>query len=328
MGVRRNGSLHTLYPLLRLPKKTQMPSNIKTYDGSEDPEDHLKIFQAATKLERWAMPTWYHMFNSTLIRSTKVWFDDLPPESVDSYDNLKKAFLANFLQQKKCIKDREILFLSLGDEDGTEGAMIIKVEIGGDTEYSISTWMNFVVVRSPSLYNGIIGRPRERKIQAVLSTAHGMLKFPVPGGILTLQSSKIIPLECTWMSSSKTKEKKLITRKKQGNIGGSGKACGSQHHEGNLNKACPKDGYPLLEIDWKVESLCGYLFKCFLDVYKGYHQIKMAKEDEEKIAFLTSQGIFCYSKMPFGLKNVGATYQRLVDKAFKKQTAKNFVDPT
>ncbi|GJS34313.1 reverse transcriptase domain-containing protein [Tanacetum coccineum] len=91
----------------------------------------------------------------------------------------------------------------------------------------------------------------------------------------------------------------------------------------DLNNACPKDCYPLSEIDWKVESLCGYSFKCFLDAYKGYHQIKMAKEDEEKTAFITSQGIFCYSKMPFGLKNVGSTYQRLVDKAFQKQIGRN-----
>ncbi|GKE79701.1 reverse transcriptase domain-containing protein, partial [Tanacetum coccineum] len=91
----------------------------------------------------------------------------------------------------------------------------------------------------------------------------------------------------------------------------------------DLNKACPKDGYPLPEIDWKVESLCGYPFKCFLDAYKRYHQIKMGKEDEEKTAFITSQGIFCYSKMPFGLKNVGATYERLVDKAFQKQIRHN-----
>ncbi|GJV08074.1 reverse transcriptase domain-containing protein [Tanacetum coccineum] len=91
----------------------------------------------------------------------------------------------------------------------------------------------------------------------------------------------------------------------------------------DLNKACPKDGYRLPEIDLKVESLCGYPFKCFLDMYKGYHQIKMAKEDEEKTTFITSQGIFCYSKMPFGLKNAGATYQRLVYKAFQKQIGRN-----
>ncbi|GKB04880.1 reverse transcriptase domain-containing protein, partial [Tanacetum coccineum] len=91
----------------------------------------------------------------------------------------------------------------------------------------------------------------------------------------------------------------------------------------DLNKACLKDGYPLPEIDWKVESLYGYPFKCFLDAYKGYHQIKMEKEDEEKIASITSQGIFCYIKMSFGLKNARATYQRLVDKAFQKQIGRN-----
>ncbi|GJY39913.1 reverse transcriptase domain-containing protein [Tanacetum coccineum] len=94
----------------------------------------------------------------------------------------------------------------------------------------------------------------------------------------------------------------------------------------DLNKACPKDGYPLPEIDWKVESLCGYPFKYFLDAYKGYHQIKMAKDDEEKTAFITSQGIFCYSKMPFGLKNARATYQRLVDKAFQNKIDKYEVE--
>ncbi|GJX76172.1 reverse transcriptase domain-containing protein [Tanacetum coccineum] len=91
----------------------------------------------------------------------------------------------------------------------------------------------------------------------------------------------------------------------------------------DLNNACPKDCYPLPEIDWKIESLCGYPFKCFLDAYKGYHQIKMAKENEEKTAFTTSQGIFCYLKMPFGLKNTRPTYQRLVDKAFQRQIRRN-----
>ncbi|GJZ99746.1 reverse transcriptase domain-containing protein [Tanacetum coccineum] len=84
-----------------------MPSHIKTYDGSEDPEDYLKIFQAAAKIERWPMPTWCHMFNSTLTGNARVWFDDLPQESIDSYDDLKKAFLENYLQQKN---ESKILF--------------------------------------------------------------------------------------------------------------------------------------------------------------------------------------------------------------------------
>nr|GEW25726.1 reverse transcriptase domain-containing protein [Tanacetum cinerariifolium] len=91
----------------------------------------------------------------------------------------------------------------------------------------------------------------------------------------------------------------------------------------DLNRACLQDCYPLPEIDWKVESLCGYPFKCFLDVYKGYHQIQLAEADEEKTAFHTGQGVYCYTKMPFGLKNAGATYQRLMDKAFESQVGRN-----
>ncbi|GJS82150.1 reverse transcriptase domain-containing protein [Tanacetum coccineum] len=86
-----------------------------------------------------------------------------------------------------------------------------------------------------------------------------------------------------------------------------------------LNKACTKDLYPLPKIDWKIESLMGFQYKCFLDAYKGYHQIHITKKDEEKMAFHTEEGVFCYTKMPFGLKNAGATYQRLVDSAFKEQ---------
>nr|GFA13543.1 cytochrome P450 [Tanacetum cinerariifolium] len=59
-------------------RRTQMPNNVKTYDGTGDPEDHVKKFQAAAHVERWAMPTWCHMFNSTLIGAARVWFDELP----------------------------------------------------------------------------------------------------------------------------------------------------------------------------------------------------------------------------------------------------------
>ncbi|GJW59798.1 reverse transcriptase domain-containing protein [Tanacetum coccineum] len=81
-----------------------MPVNVKKYDRTGDPDDHLKIFQAAAKIERWAMPTWCHMFNSTLIGSARVWFDKLPPEYIDNYEMLRKTFLGNYSQQKKYIK--------------------------------------------------------------------------------------------------------------------------------------------------------------------------------------------------------------------------------
>ncbi|GJS00908.1 reverse transcriptase domain-containing protein [Tanacetum coccineum] len=78
-----------------------------------------------------------------------------------------------------------------------------------------------------------------------------------------------------------------------------------------------------IEIDWKIESLSGFHLKCFLDAYKDYHQIQMAEEDEDKTAFYAGEGVFCYKKMPFGLKNAGATYQRLVDKVFSHQIGRN-----
>ncbi|GJS48002.1 reverse transcriptase domain-containing protein [Tanacetum coccineum] len=307
-------------------------------------------------------------------------------------------------------------------------SLLVKI---GDGEHSTSAWMNFLIVRSPFPYNGIIGWPGVRRIQAVLSTVHEMLKFPVTGETVTLQSSRIIPLECIMVSGpgvpqpviNQVMEEKIqvaihpeypkqtiaigstlteegrkelcgllrrnldifswkpaymtevprhiaehmlniregclpVRQKKRGQAPERNKAIYEEvkklvdasimkevHYHSwlsnpvmvkkhddswrmrvdfkDLNKACPKDGYPLPEIDWKVESLCGYPFKCLLDAYKGYHQIKMAKEDEKKTTFITSQEIFCYSKMPFGFKNDGATYQRLGDKAFQKQIGRN-----
>ncbi|GJX19142.1 reverse transcriptase domain-containing protein [Tanacetum coccineum] len=158
-----------------------------------------------------------------------------------------------------------ISFPSLGEEDRTEGPMIIEAEIGGhfvhriyvdggassevlyehcfvrlrpeiksqmipattsligfsgetiwpigqisllvkigDEEHSTSAWMNFMVIRSPSQHNGIIGRTGIRKIRAVPSTAHGMLKFLVKGGTVTIRSSRVIPMECAMISRPST----------------------------------------------------------------------------------------------------------------------------
>ncbi|GJY58765.1 reverse transcriptase domain-containing protein, partial [Tanacetum coccineum] len=360
---------------------TRMPNNVKTYGGIRDLEDHIKIFQAATQVERWAMPTWCHMFNSTLIGAPRVWFDELPTESIDGYKDLKAAFLAYFMQQKKYVKDpveihnikqrdgetieefmerfkvetgrikgapecmqisgfmhgvnkpeltkrlnehvpktmeemmitttafirekspllvkkkvtrcgghktsqsgtvqsegltfekvtqsfkhvSKITFPSLTTSSGTEGPLVIEAEIGGhmihrmyidggsstevlyehcfnqlgpeiknqmvpattsltgfsgetiwplgqlrllvtigDAYHSTRAWMNFIVVRSLSPYNGIIRRPGIREIQAVPSTSHRLLKFLVDGGMVTIRSTILILTECaTVITSSK-----------------------------------------------------------------------------------------------------------------------------
>ncbi|GJU26946.1 reverse transcriptase domain-containing protein [Tanacetum coccineum] len=408
-------------------RKIRMPNNVKTYDGTG---------------------------------AARVWFDELPPESIDGYKDLKAAFLAYFMQQKKRMKGAleymrisefmhgvnnpeltkrlnehvpktmeemmiaittfirgeavaagkkkghaswraqdqskrhdserrmkrqkvtqsfervsEITFPSLTTSSGTEGPLVIEAEIGRhmihrmyvDGDHSTKAWMNFMIVRSLSPYNGIIGRLGIREIQAVPSIAHEMLKFLVDRGITTIRSSNqrdairestdgamLTPEEklgyiCMaavrrGMSTaincrtSTQYPRRISTRSTEEKRLGPG-ACEShpsgvmvKKHDGSwrmcvdftdLNKACPQDYYPLLEIDWKVESLCCYPFKCFLDAYKGYYQIYMVESNEEKIAFHTSHEVYCYTKMPFGLKNAGTTYQRLVDKAFDSQVGRN-----
>ncbi|XP_022855573.1 uncharacterized protein LOC111376801 [Olea europaea var. sylvestris] len=95
------------------------------------------------------------------------------------------------------------------------------------------------------------------------------------------------------------------------------------------NKACPKDSYPLSRIDNMVDSTSGHMLYSFLDVFLGYHQFLMVEEDQEKTSFMVDSAIYCYRVIPFGLKNVGATYQRLVNKIFAKligKTVEAYVD--
>ncbi|GJX41804.1 reverse transcriptase domain-containing protein [Tanacetum coccineum] len=496
--------------------RTRMPSHVKTYDGSGDPDDHLKLFQSAAKREGWAMPTWCHMFNSTLTGNARVWFDKLPKELIDSYKDLRTTFRENYLQQTKHIKDpveihhikqrdgestedfmkrykaevmdvegalkcmrisshgrrkassswkqseggdkpnfkkgfknkqrldrkpdrfslltktpkeifalekgkfkapppmvtpaekrdpnkycefhsdtghstdecmqlrkqidemikagklsqfiRElkqndkpkapkkgeasgkdkplailmiqpweraakpritqsfspetaISFPPLGEEDGTEGPMIIEAEMGGHFVHRVYIDGG---ASSEVLYEHCFVKLRkEIRDQMVPATTHligfsGETIWPLGQIALLVKIGDEIHSTSAWMNFMVISwlSNPVMVKKHDGTW----RMCVDFK---DLNNACPKDCYPLPEIDWKVESLCGYPFKCFLDAYKGYHQIKMAKEDEEKTAFITSQGIFCYSKMSFGLKNDGSTYQRLVDKAFQKQIGRN-----
>nr|GEY47991.1 reverse transcriptase domain-containing protein [Tanacetum cinerariifolium] len=289
---------------------------------------------------------------------------------------------------------KEITFPPLAASSETEGPLVIEAEMGGHMIHRMSLLP----------YNGITRRRGIRAIQAVPSTVHRMLKFPVEGEIVTIRSTILISTKCTSMITSSALSREERTRPAnfkvalypdfpdqevaiEGTLSDKGRTelCSilkknldifawqpsdmtgaPEHakaiqaevqklveagimrevyyhdwlsnpvmvkkHDGswrmcvdftNLNKACPQDCYPLPEIDWKVKSLCGYPFKCFLNAYKGYHHIQLAELDEEKTAFHTRQWVYCYTKIPFGLKNAGAIYQQLMDKAFESQIGRN-----
>jgi hypothetical protein len=91
----------------------------------------------------------------------------------------------------------------------------------------------------------------------------------------------------------------------------------------SLNKHCPKDPFLLPRIDQIIDSMVGCARLSFLDAYSGYNQIKLKKEDEEMTAFITPYGVFCYQVMPFGLKNAGATYQRMMQNCLESQIGRN-----
>ena len=86
----------------------------------------------------------------------------------------------------------------------------------------------------------------------------------------------------------------------------------------DLNKAYPKDSFPLPKIDLIVDATSKHDLFSFMDAFSGYHQIKMHPPDIEKMSFITKRRLYCYKVIAVGLKNAGATYQRLVKRMFKE----------
>nr|GEW65545.1 reverse transcriptase domain-containing protein [Tanacetum cinerariifolium] len=460
------------------------------------------LSRMAAQVQRWAIPTWCHMFNSTLIGAATVWFDELPPESIYSYKDLKAAFLAYFMQQKKYVKDpaeihnikqkdgetiedfmewfkvetgrikgapeyirisgfmhgvnnpeltkrlnehvpktmeemmitttafirgnvaaaskkkchtswrtrdqskrhtsekrsdfrgqpregrgssREIKFPSLETSSGTEGPLVIEAKIGGhmihrmyvdggsstkilyehcfnrlrpevnnqmvpvttsltgfstetiwpmgqlrllvtigDADYSTRAWMNFIIIPKEA------GVPHEN-FKVALHPNFPYQEVAIGGTLSAKRRTELCSLLkenlniFAWQPSDMTRVPLSVAKHRlnirEGYLPVRQKKMGQAPKRAKAIQA--EDCYPLPEIDWKVESLCGYLFKCFLDAYKGYHQIQLAESDEKETAFNTGQRVYCYTKMPFGLTNAGVTYQRLVDKAFDSQIGRN-----
>ena len=91
----------------------------------------------------------------------------------------------------------------------------------------------------------------------------------------------------------------------------------------DLNKACPKDPFPICKIDQLVDATVSHPRMSFLDAFQGYHQIPLALDDQEKTAFVTPIENYHYKVMPFNLKNAGSTYQRMMTRIFKSQLGKN-----
>ena len=91
----------------------------------------------------------------------------------------------------------------------------------------------------------------------------------------------------------------------------------------DLNKACLKDPFPMPKIDQLVDAIVGHPRMSFLDAFQSYYQIPLALDDQEKTTFVTPIGNYHYKVMPFGLKNAGSTYQRMMTRMFESLLGKN-----
>jgi len=90
-----------------------------------------------------------------------------------------------------------------------------------------------------------------------------------------------------------------------------------------LNMACPKDPYPLPNIDHLIDNASGFKTLSFMDPYSRYNQIRMDPLDAPKTTFMTNNKNYHYEVMPFGLRNVGATFHRCMDTTFSLQIGRN-----
>nr|GEW34224.1 reverse transcriptase domain-containing protein [Tanacetum cinerariifolium] len=211
--------------------------------------DRSPSSSAAAQVERWAMPTWCHMFNSTLIGAARKKYVKDPVE-IQNIKQRDEETLEDFMEQFKietgrmkgspeCMRIFEFMH-GINNPELTKRlnehvpktmeeimiattaficgeAAAVNKKKGHMTPNEIlaaeankfqppppmvtpvekrNAWMNFMIVKSLSPYNGIIGRPGLKAIQAVSSTVHGMLKFPTEEGIVTIGSSLLIPAEC------------------------------------------------------------------------------------------------------------------------------------
>ena len=85
----------------------------------------------------------------------------------------------------------------------------------------------------------------------------------------------------------------------------------------DLDKTCPNNPFSMPQINQLVDATIGHPQMSFLDAFQGYHQIPLALGDQEKTTFVTASGNYHYKGMPFGLKNAGSTYQRLMTRMFE-----------
>nr|GEW77218.1 hypothetical protein [Tanacetum cinerariifolium] len=283
-------------------RKTRMPNNVKTYDGTGDPEDHVKIFQAAAYVERWLMPTWCHMFNSTLIGAARVC---KRCSQSGMYADLMERFKVETGRMKGAPECMRISRFMHG---------VNNLELTKRLNENVPKTMEEMMITTTAFIRGeavVAGKkkgkfqspppmviPVEKRNSNKFCDFHNdkehstdecmQLKKQIEELKVTQSFERVREITFPSLATSSGTEGPLIIESEIG---------GHMIHRMYVDGcSLTEDCYPLLKIDWKVESLCGYPFKCFLDAYKGYHQIQLVESDEEKRLSTPAKGFIAIQK--------------------------------
>ena len=206
--------------------------------------------------------------------------------------------------------------------------------------------------------NILLGRPTLNRVGVVASLRHMKMKLPfLEGVVITLKSDQKEAKRC-YENNLKTKRgvcavttqppkeegvtrleiarerrpepaEEVLEREIEGKRFKLGNSLGPEAQDQIVeviawhNNACPKDSYPVPSINALVYSASGYRLLSFLDAFSGYNQIRMHPRDKCKTTFITKLSCYCYKVKPFGLKNAGVTYQRLMDRILAPMIRRN-----
>ncbi|XP_065619262.1 uncharacterized protein LOC136063187 [Quercus suber] len=185
--------------------------------------------------------------------------------------------------------------------------------------------VDFIVVDVYFPYTTIVARPWLHTLGAVSSTLHQKVKYPSEWQVCEIRGNQSMAKQCLMAaiqhkleteSSAKAERANTVAVKKKN---GKWRVCVDFI---DLNKACPKDPFPIPKIDQLVDAV-SHPQMSFLDAFQGYHQIPLALDDQEKTVFITPIGNYHYKVMPFDLKNAGSTYQRMMTGMFEPQLGKS-----
>ncbi|GKA76105.1 hypothetical protein Tco_0782483, partial [Tanacetum coccineum] len=297
----------------------RVSARVRYYDRKGDPNDFIHAFEGTTKMEKWVMPVSCHIYDRLMTKYTPGYKQkkrlpkaDLSSSWTTTQEKIRKNEGHRKGQEGRTEKDEIIKNGNCRVRDDTfynalhslipvrEEKIIInpkypeKTEtIGRKLPIKAKQRLNKLLKDNADMfawqYTDMTGIPRTLNIRGEIFATEYKLNEDKKITLIQQNKRRIAPnrIAATSKEVEELKKARIL-------------------RETRYQTWAPNT----VMIDWKVDSLSDFKLKCFLDAYKGYHQIQMAKEVEHKIAFHAPQEVYCYLKMPFGLKNAGDTYQR------------------